>query len=302
MSTEEQSFEDVFNELVDGPEEALDSSPQEYADDNVDDMVDEAALTTDEGESDGETLQGQEADQEVATQPRDEQGRFTSAPAEPVQDEIEQYKAEIQKWQHKYNSDLGRQNALQRKITELEAQVAEARKAPNENPEGSGVTDAEWESMKEDFPEIASGFDARLRSVTAQYEQQIQQLQAAINPIQEQARSSQRNMQLEQLAQQHPDWQDIAGSQEFRSWVNEQPRPVQQLIESEDAAEAAYLISTYKQSTGQVTQAPNDELKQRRDRQLRQGQTISNRGGRSKTNLPPADDYEAAFNYFAERG
>ena len=44
----------------------------------------------------------------------------------------------------------------------------------------------------------------------------------------------------------------------------------------------------------------NSALKQRREKQLRQAQNVPSRGGRSQQNMPPDDDYEAAFDYFAD--
>jgi hypothetical protein len=72
------------------------------------------------------------------------------------------------------------------------------------------------------------------------------------------------------------------------------------MIESEDATTASFLIQTYKNSLAPA--APdNTELKQRRDKQLQQAQTIPKRGGRTVSSLPPDDDFEAAFDFYADR-
>jgi hypothetical protein len=72
------------------------------------------------------------------------------------------------------------------------------------------------------------------------------------------------------------------------------------MMESDNAADAAYLLRTYKNETSPGIQA-NSELKQRREKQLRQAQNVPSRGGRSQQVMPPDDDFEAAFDYFADR-
>ena len=261
-------------------------------------------------------------------QPRDEQGRFASAGAELDGDdtagaaddgeadggqpdplaELERYKQEAEQWQHRYNSDLGRQSALQRKISEQEQLIQQLQsKAPqtanqggSDNPEGSGYTDAEWEAMKEDFPEVAQAIEARFAAMANQHQQQMQQLQQQIQPIQQQAHEQYVSAQYQVLEQQHPDWRDVAASNEFRQWVSTQPPTVQQLMGSESAADAAYLIGNYKLASGQQQQQ-TQAMNQRRQRQLQNAQTIPNRGGRRKTGQPAEDDLDAAFDYYANQ-
>lgn len=209
------------------------------------------------------------------------------------------YKREVEQWKHRYNSDIGRINAYQKKIQDLEQQVQRQAQPPAQsNPEGSGMTDDEWESIKEDFPEIAQAIDAKLSGLSNKYEQQIAHLQSQMAPIQQQAHEQFRSSQYQVLEQQHPDWQDIAKSTDFRQWLQYQPPVVQQLVESDSAADAAYLIGSYKTTTGQS--ANTDVIRQKRASQLQSARTVPNRGGRKTAEVP--EDYEDAFNYFAERG
>ena len=272
---EELSFEDAFNEIAD---ESEGREPEEI---NDTEEVQEAEEEVEDSPPDNE-------------QPRDDQGRFTAEDepdTEPDTDplaELEKYKAEAQQWQHRYNSDLGRQNALQRKIQEQQDEIAKLQQSAQQTaPEGSGMSQNEWDTLKEDFPEIAAAMESRLNFISNQYESKISRLEQQLQPIQQQQHDAYRNQQFAMLDQQHPDWRDIAGSNDFNQWMQTQPEPVQAL---------------YKAHRGVRTAAPTDELKQRRQRQLQQGQTISNRGGRPKSNLPPEDDFEAAFNYFADKG
>lgn len=275
IQTQDEEFEDAFNEFA-------------------------------EGESDAEVQEGQE-EEPITDEPEPEQQPEPEPePEADVTSELEKYKQEVQQWQHRYNSDLGRQNAYQKKIQELEGQLQQVKKQQTSNPQGSGMSDKEWKELQEDFPEIAKAVEARINAVASRYENEIGQLKQNLTPIQErleqQAQAEFKQQQLNILEQQHSDWRDISQSSEFKSWVPQQPPAIQQLVGSMNAADAAYILTTYKREKGiGLEPAPETELKQRRDRQLRQAQTIPARGGRVRGNEPPSDDFDAAFSFFADK-
>ena len=218
------------------------------------------------------------------------------AQASETDSELERYKAEAQQWQHRYNSDLGRQNALQRKIKELEDQLSQV-----STPAPESMSQKEWDELQQDFPEIAKAVEAKLGTMTQSYEAKINQLQSQLNPIQELNEQTYISSQMGQLSAEFPDWQETAQSAEFQQWVNQQPVTVRELVQSNEAADAAYLIRTYKATTQPAPQVDATAgIKQKRARQLQQATTIRGRtSGRSSA--PPSDDFEAAFDYFAQR-
>ena len=270
-------------------------------------------------------------------QPRDEQGRFApqAQDDEEPQDneaedlpeaaeatgddpdpasELERFKREAETWQHRYNSDLGRQNALQRKIQEQEQLIQQLQsKAPTAqggNPEGSGMSDAEWNTLKEDFPEVAKAIEVQVNALSSRYEQEISQLKGQIGPIQQQAQEQFINQQVQALATQHPDYQDYMTpanvspdqwtptARDFRNWLLTQPPAVQQVAQSDNAADAAFLISSYKQHKAQTQQRADDVTRQRQ-RKLEQAKTIPSRSSHKRS--VANDDFDAAFDEFAER-
>lgn len=287
---QEESFEDAFNSIVD-EEEGTTSE------------IDDEAVLPDETEGEPEAADAEDGEPEV-----EDGSSETDAGVEPDQgeaeepelDEVAKLREEAQKWQHRYNSDLGRQNALQRKIQEQQQYINQLKQPQGENPDGSGMSDKEWKTLQEDFPEIAAGIESRISNIVAQYEQKLSTIEQKFEPLEQQNQAQYRNAQFQILETEHPDWRDVAGTNEFREWISQQPAIVQQMVQSEEAAEAAYLMRQYKLSN-QTVASTNDVLKQKRQRQLQQGKTLSSRGGRKTSALPPEDDYEAAFNYFAER-
>lgn len=283
---QEQSFEDAFDELVDGP---ADAEPAAEAP--------EASETTEEPESqeidDAELPEGQEEEEGQAglLEPEEPEGE-----PDPVA-ELAAARDELQKWQHKYNSDLGRQNAYQRQIQEKDQLIAQLQSAQSANP---GVVNKHWDTLKEDYPDIAQGISSLLEEKDSQHAREIESLKNSIAPIQAQAQQSFVQQQYAMLEQEHPDYAEIAASPEFNQWVQTQPHNVQQMMESDNAGDAAYLLRTYKNEKSPGVQATS-ELKQRREKQLRQAQNVPSRGGRSQQVMPPDDDFEAAFDYFADR-
>jgi len=272
---EDTSFEDAFNELADGEDHV---ELQE---------------------------EGQEEGQEVLSEAPEPKPEPEPEIKSEGQDELEKYKQEIQQWQHKYNSDLGRQNALQRKIEALEQENQKLKKAPN--PQGSGLSNKEWDELKQDFPEIAKAMESRLSQVEdrfkSQYDQKIQEFEVEIQRRRASEAEEYRKSQYHLLEEQHPDWQDSIQSQEYQAWLVNQPEAVKAIArDSQDARDAAYILSTFKLATGKTHNLnQSDDLKQKRERKLQQAQTVPTRSGNQRSNMPPDDDFEAAFNFFADR-
>jgi prefoldin subunit 5 len=277
MTDENQDYEDEFDALTNGDDHA--EEVQEAEEEVGDDGSLEGGEIADEGESEAQ---------------------------EP--DELTKYKAEVDQWKHRYNSDIGRVNAYQRQVEALKAQLAqvEAQKkatSSDKKPEGSELTDSEWQTLKEDFPEIAVALEKRLNSVasnyeakTLSYEQKIKQLEQQMQPIQQQAHDQFKQSQYAVLEQQHPDWRDVAQSQEFQQWLQQQPPAVQQLTESDSAADAAFLVGSYKA----VSSVDTSAIRQRRATTLRQSQTIPTKGVKRNNGAP--GDFESAFDYYAAKG
>lgn len=284
MSEENQelSFEDAFNELVDGDTPATESIAEPAGE-----------------ESNDAVSQGQEEEEEQTRGVLDPELESEPEQAEEPDPahELAAARNELQKWQHKYNSDLGRQNAYQRQLQEKDQLIAQLQSSQSANP---GVVNKHWDTLKEDYPDIAQGISSLLEEKDARHVREIESLKNSIAPIQAQAQQSFVSQQYQLLSQEHPDYSQIAASAEFTQWVQTQPHNVQQMMESDNAADAAYLLRTYKNEVSPGLQATS-ELKQRREKQLRQAQNVPSRGGRSQQVMPPDDDFEAAFDYFADR-
>ena len=271
---EEQSFNDAFDELAEG-----ESTSSE----------DTLETLTDEVDDDGQEEEGQALLLE-------EESKETE-PALSVEEQLNAAQGELQQWQHRYNSDLGRQNAYQRQLKEQQQTIEKLQQSSTASPSAG---DNSWKLVAEDYPDIAEGVKSLFEKQANEHRAELNRVRGELQPIQEQARKSFIDQQFGMLENEHPDYREVAGSEDFKSWVTTQPVPIQEMIQSEQAGDAAYLLRAYKNDVSPGQQATS-ELKQRREKQLRQGQTVPSRGGRSKSNLPPEDDFEAAFDFFASR-
>lgn len=274
---EEQSFEDAFEELAGGSAAEVPEPITQESADGQEEEEEQTRLLDSEPETEPEPVEA-------------------AAP----EDELQATREELAQWQHRYNSDLGRQNAYQRQLKEKDAliQQLQASNPQNRNP---GIANDRWKVVADDYPDIAEGVKALFEEQASQHRAELDRVRTELQPIQEQAHQSYIDQQFAMLEQEHPDYRELAQSSEFKTWVTGQPEPIQQMITSEQAGDAAYLLRAYKNDVSPGQQATSD-LKQRREKQLRQAQTVPSRGGRSQSAMPQStEDFDAAFDYWATR-
>ena len=218
------------------------------------------------------------------------------------------YKREYEALNHRFKSDLGRQDAYQRRIAEQEREIQTLKqnqsKPPQpelgDNPENSGMSDEQWETLKEEFPEIAQGIEAKFNAFDQQLNQRLQQVDQTLAPIRERESQEARTREYQTLAEQHPDYKEVAASPAFNQWLNTQPQPVRQMIESESAADAAYLLDGFKSSSGYAGQSQQPAQKPSPNKALERARSVPRRGTPKQSTIAE-DDFDAAFDYYADK-
>ena len=245
---EERSFEDHFDELAG---DAVPEAPLEMS------IPDE----TDEGES--HAAQEEEKEEEQTLRVLEPEGEEEPEPEAPetdtpsLEEQLTLTRAELQKERHRYNSDLGRQNAFKRQIKERDDQIAQLqRQIQNAAPQQKSA-------LHEDYPDIAEGAQQLVGSALDPVNQRIAQMEQSIAQFQANEHNNFIQGQFAELEAEHPDWNDIAESPEFRHWITQQPEQVQAMYESDMATDAIYLIRSYKSEVMPAQQQDNSALKQR---------------------------------------
>lgn len=295
----------------------MDDQQQEQRDDDFETAFDEfsgeeAATSEPAGEAPADDGAAEAAD---GTEGETEGGE-AQEPAE-AEDPVAAARREAEEWKHRYNSDLGRQAALQRKIQEqeqllrkLQGQQQKPKPAPqdaqpqqgDEAPDGSGMPDNEWKALQQDFPEFAKAIEFKLSRLEEQYGRKLSVLEQIEQIRQAQQQEEYVRSQYQALEAEHPDYREVARDPAFSEWLGRQPRKVQELSNSMASTDNAYLLRLYKQHVGAAQPQRSEDIQARRQRQLQQAQAVSGRAGRSGGNQPPANDYDAAFDFFASQG
>lgn len=285
-NVDDSEYDAAFEEFAGGGDNT--DAPQESEDPTSEDA--EEVVEQEGGESDGEQS--------------NEDGEQAETPKES--EEVANLKAQLQAANHKFNSVNGRINAYQRQIEQLKQQQRAPQPSAGDNPQGSGMSDAKWEQLKQDYPDIAEAMEAQLNGVRSQYQNELQQLRQQVEPIQQKQQEAEYNShissQMEALNSAHPDWQDVVRTAEYTSWLQQQPQAIQQLMGSTSAEDNIYLLNTFKSTRSNAQATPDtNPVQQRRERQLQQAKTIPNRSRSGGQNAIAEDDFDAAFDYYASK-
>jgi len=235
-------------------------------------------------------------------------------PEEDVSSRLKELEEENQKLKHSDASQRGRLGAYQRQINELQRKAQELESAKSTDANGEAQSDdqqrkdmaesmglEDWEAFKEDFPDMAKAFEARLKADQqrqAQLEQQVSELRSAVQPMQEQAHQQQLQSEYARLEDRHSDWREVVNAPQFQEWLQSQNPSIQQLAGSDSADDASALLDFYKGANGggdDSSAKPHDKRQSR----LANAQTVSRRGAGQRTGAP--DDFDAAFEHYAAK-
>jgi prefoldin subunit 5 len=285
----------------------LDDKPQDAATDNADDFESAFEEYATKGQGDRDEY-FREQDKPSDAESNDD---ADDAEAPDISEKLSTLEQENQKLKHSEASQRGRLGAYQRQINDLNRQLQSTQQP--QTPEGKPQSDNQqrdsaaqemgsddWETFKEDFPDMARAFEARLntdRQKQAQLEQQIQQLESTVQPIQQQAHDQQLQSEYARLESRHSDWQDVVNAPAFNEWLQGQNPAIQDLAKSESADDASALLDFYKRADGyaQPDATPTDK----RQTRLANAQTVSRRGAAQQRGTP--EDFDAAFEHYAAK-
>lgn len=272
---------------------------------------------TEEGEQQELPLEDTRSDEQLQHDQEEAEANAQAAQAD-WESQYRNAQSTIAQLQQNVRSNSGRVSAYQQKINQLEAQLKQVQATPH--AESNGVPQQDAQAIaRQVVDDLMSGDEEKAATALAQaltrgavgtqqtvddnYVRNI--VNEAVRPFQEAEKSRFRQTQEQTLETIHPDWRDTARSSEFKAWVSHQPESVQKLVQSDDATDAATLLTYFKQSRPQPQVAqydapvPNERVAQiqaKRERQLNQGQTPSTRGGRAVGGAAP-DDPDALFEY-----
>lgn len=122
-------------------------------------------------------------------------------------------------------------------------------------------------AMREDYPDIADHMQGVADALRDGLRSEISQGMEPVNQLREQAKERQHEelitIETDELMRRHPDAENVVVSQEFQAWIAQQPASVQNIANSDSAADADVVLTLYK-STQLQAQAQRNAQRQRK--------------------------------------
>ena len=197
---------------------------------------------------------------------------------------------------HRLKTDHGRLGVLQRKINQLESRLSSQPKPQAKKPETNFKDSARWKSLKEEFPDFADGVEEILESRLSS----LDEVSSKIGRFEQEQATQRRSEEALVLQEAHPDWKEVAGSNEFKTWMKDQPLAVQNMKSSQSAADAAWVLDLYKaQKPHEQGPSKAQQIQEKRNQQLRNA--VETPSQRRAPTAADESDFDGAFDHFARQ-
>lgn len=170
----------------------------------------------------------------------------------------------------------GRYAATARQLAEKERQLNEQISSIQQADKQGDGTEANRQldalesriaAMREDYPDIADHMQGVADALRDGLRSEISQVKEPVNQLREQAKERQHEelitIETDELIRRHPDAETVVVSQEFQAWIAQQPVSVQNIANSDSAADADVVLTLYK-STQLQAQAQRNAQRQRK--------------------------------------
>jgi hypothetical protein len=209
--------------------------------------------------------------------------------------------------QHKYKSDEGRVSALQRQINELQKVNNTLKRTPQEE---TPVETKPTIDSKKIVDDLYSGDEEKARAAVEALVSQRpatnavdieQTVNKVVQPLVEAEKARARSTQEQALEDVHPDWREQVKSPEFSEWLNALPQTVQQLIHSDDASDAVYILDQFNrvetpEPTVDSEKTKVEKIQDKREKQLADGTGLPSKHSAGASSGMPSDP-DALFDY-----
>lgn len=250
-------------EVVPEPKEPVKEAPQVEIDVNKDETstATKVADTTEAKQEDAKSKETPNKDsQELVGIP----DWAKDLPRE-VQEKVLSIAQEAQYHQQRWRSDIGRQSALQNKLTEARRELARLSsqvKRPQEDSDLAAATKGdhsksleEWNQIIEADPNLARAIDLRIKAEVNQAKTEIaRQVDANIDPLYQHNAQAFVEEQNRILHEAVPNVDEVLQSPVYNYWINNRAAPgIRQLATTSiDASDAINVLRVYAQEASGV--------------------------------------------------
>jgi len=252
-----------------------------------------------EDDSDSDLSNQVQPQQQVSAPPRPaEQQADAPAWINSIADNAtrEQALSDWTRLRHSEASQKGRVASLNRKWSEAQ-ELLKQREQGQAAGDNTAAQDDKLAQIAEDFPALAESLQALMEQKDKQWEQKFNRYAEPLQAMEQQRHQQAVYEQGALVAEKHPDWAGIAGSDGFTDWVNGSPHRTA-MFNSDDAASTIELLDLYKAQHGLFNQPQSNQqstaLRQRRRSQLSDLASLPN-GGSGRMPLVDESDEDAIF-------
>ena len=203
-------------------------------------------------------------------------------------------------FEHNNQRIYGKFGEVQREVKRLEALAQQSMQYREQPSAPREFTADSFSNMREEFgDDFAQALARDLSKLPLQSQQGINQQQ--IDLIVSQKMDQLKNdFEIKDVARQHPDWKDVANSDDFQGWKSQLPAEVQdRLNNSWDASFVSASITAYKRDKDLHQQSLKAEASARqketnKKQRLLENAVMPRSSGGSSDDYD--DDFEAGFN------
>lgn len=238
----------------------------------ADEMLKQIETSRKESESEGQGLANlepeaedtpEEIEETVETSPEESQDTEESSQAEEIQTEVENEQAVDEKetisseqWEERYKNAQARmtkatqnEKELEKKISELTDKVKamESMRSETRIEQQKEEVGVDLSEIMKDYPELVKPLQSYVDTAFAKVNKKLEQT------TQELTKAQQEDMVREhkaKLAKAHPDYVQVANSEDFTLWLERQSPVWQQIADSGNADDTIELLSRYKKALG----------------------------------------------------
>ena len=162
---------------------------------------------------------------------------------ERVRQEIETREKAARDFENRWKAQSGQLGPTQKKLAELERQLRESQ-AKQTAAQSAGMTEDAWARYEREFPEESAAFKSRLNPLQ-------EQVQTMASQLAEWKEEREFNAAAQQLAKEHPDWQELDNDPVFGEWFDDQPDVVKEMFPEGQKANprnVAWLVGEFKKA------------------------------------------------------
>ena len=238
----------------------------------ADEMLKQIETSRKESEPEGQGLANlepeaedtpEEIEETVETSPEESQDTEESSQAEEIQTEVENEQAVDEKetisseqWEERYKNAQARmtkatqnEKELEKKISELTDKVKamESMRSETRIEQQKEEVGVDLSEIMKDYPELVKPLQSYVDTAFAKVNKKLEQT------TQELTKAQQEDMVREhkaKLAKAHPDYVQVANSEDFTLWLERQSPVWQQIADSGNADDTIELLSRYKKALG----------------------------------------------------